>query len=970
MEGTIPENWDRLDAYLHINGLQVTQVRGNGFCILNAVAAAMYHDLLIPITIDKIKNKIFQYLKIGGRKYLQWYNGTEQQLLQEAKDFFASGNFNTNFCDLMIQICADALNVNICVYQKKISSGEILMIHHQVPSSQECISLKFHYNRDYNAVNHYDAITKLQKSKARRILGNPEMRKEVEESEEEELELSQQSRGSEDFPIDLTVQKSAQQIQIENYLNRMHQGVPFPFHFFDHVTSEEVDKLPSDLDGLKKYKIKGNACNFMEKARDRRHFQMSKSSIAARGVIRRVGKCRGSYKCINSDCSFVSTQNRHNTSKFNNFAGLKICHSCGKFAHKSVCNARKLIDFDENEGIVYVYHIGVHTCNMKPDNHKFDEIIRKEVENNKNLGPKKLKLKLMKEQVDKGKFSEAKEVAEVFADSRRVKLIRQSILRGEDDLLPNSMEAVAEVKKGSDTTDTFHIYKINSMAMNNLPDYVFKTSRVMLVIALMMDQDGPRNSLQEELCFFDGAHSRVNNFVALAAWVLHPSMRMLFRLASMEVRSESHTTVEIFWGLFNECLQQVKKEVHKQKEVDKEYKFNPKGWMVDEAGSNFKGMETVFGEEAALYKMKTCQWHFLHQAQSKASRTNEYEEEVLEICQNMCTVTTVVQYRLLLTRLYEIAALYPDFKAFVDWWDARRFHVFAVFRDFSLPGVNLAEIGNAGWKRSGKLSLVEAARDDITTMLVQEREYLDFSREDIPAPSGRGPTDKKRTVKSRKKQMQMGKEVSEMLMLPEAVDAELRELRNPEFFKPNAKATHKSRKKGKEGKKKRKSNVESTSIPNLVAQLDAAKALLAESPQSTFHPALLGQSKNRRSVRPLQSTPSNPNPPMITFQQGLGISRCQGCPSQIQEKNAPLDLVFRIKAIRPFLNKKTGMWQDAIGNAYCHLDVGCLKSHNPDVEEEKITMEDKTFMQCKDEHMRYLNEIGLLAIVVRNKSSE
>ena len=52
---------------------------------------------------------------------------------------------------------------------------------------------------------------------------------------------------------------------------------------------------------------------------------------------------------------------------------------------------------------------------------------------------------------------------------------------------------------------------------------------------------------------------------------------------------------------------EVKKEINKEKEVEKHYKFNPKGWMIDEAGSNFKGMEKVFGEEASIYKMKMCQ---------------------------------------------------------------------------------------------------------------------------------------------------------------------------------------------------------------------------------------------------------------------------------------------------------------------------------------------------------------------------
>ena len=106
--------------------------------------------------------------------------------------------------------------------------------------------------------------------------------------------------------------------------------------------------------------------------------------------------------------------------------------------------------------------------------------------------------------------------------------------------------------------------------------------------------------------------------MALAAWVLHPSMRQLFRLASMEVASESTRTVQLFWKMFNECIQIVKKEVEKTKEIDTTYKFNPKGFMCDESGANFQGMKGVFGPETVTHKIKTCQWHFLHQAAQKS----------------------------------------------------------------------------------------------------------------------------------------------------------------------------------------------------------------------------------------------------------------------------------------------------------------------------------------------------------------
>ena len=69
------------------------------------------------------------------------------------------------------------------------------------------------------------------------------------------------------------------------------------------------------------------------------------------------------------------------------------------------------------------------------------------------------------------------------------------------------------------------------------------------------------------------------------------------------------------------------------------------------------------------------------------------------------------------------------------------------------------------------------------------------------------------------------------------------------------------------------------------------------------------------------------------------------------------------------MNKKTGLWQDAIGNAYFHLDVTCLKAHNQHINEEDITMEDDTFLQCKNSHMEHLHQLGYLEIVVRNKTA-
>ena len=149
----------------------------------------------------------------------------------------------------------------------------------------------------------------------------------------------------------------------------------FPFQFFEGVEMEEVDQLPDDVDGLKKFKIPTTIANFNNCVKDRCWFKMSKSTISSMQAVRRVGKCQGSYKCVNQSCSFLSTEQQENKSKFNNYGGMKICHSCGSFAKSTDCPARKLVDFIEEESAVYVYHIGQHTCKLKPDRHGFDYII-------------------------------------------------------------------------------------------------------------------------------------------------------------------------------------------------------------------------------------------------------------------------------------------------------------------------------------------------------------------------------------------------------------------------------------------------------------------------------------------------------------------------------------------------------------------------------------------------------------------
>ena len=96
---------------------------------------------------------------------------------------------------------------------------------------------------------------------------------------------------------------------------------------------------------------------------------------------------------------------------------------------------------------------------------------------------------------------------------------------------------------------------MNDSRMNTIPDFVFKTSRLSAELGLLMDQENEvKNVLQQEDCYFDGAHSRCRGFISLGLWLFHTSMCRLLKLACMEVRSESSEHIGLFFKLWNEVL--------------------------------------------------------------------------------------------------------------------------------------------------------------------------------------------------------------------------------------------------------------------------------------------------------------------------------------------------------------------------------------------------------------------------------
>jgi hypothetical protein len=66
-------------------------------------------------------------------------------------------------------------------------------------------------------------------------------------------------------------------------------------------------------------------------------------------------------------------------------------------------------------------------------------------------------------------------------------------------------------------------------------------------------------------------------------------------------------------------------------------------------------------------------------------------------------------------------------------------HIATAFRGFSIPGLNLAEIGHSSLRNATRISLVEAAWLDTASMKVNVAKYTNFCAGTMRSP-GVGPS--------------------------------------------------------------------------------------------------------------------------------------------------------------------------------------------------------------------------------------
>ena len=81
-------------------------------------------------------------------------------------------------------------------------------------------------------------------------------------------------------------------------------GKPFPTHLFDDLQPIEVNSIPKDIDGFKKYIVTTSDLAWKDDTSDS-YFELSTSSKRGFSGVGKGAECKGSWVCLNSNCGFL-----------------------------------------------------------------------------------------------------------------------------------------------------------------------------------------------------------------------------------------------------------------------------------------------------------------------------------------------------------------------------------------------------------------------------------------------------------------------------------------------------------------------------------------------------------------------------------------------------------------------------------------------------------------------------------------
>ena len=225
----------------------------------------MSKDHNIIMHFDEVKCLILHTLIDNHQKYVDFHNQNHKcqdpncqitqsdLLICNMIQFFDTKVFDVDIVDILIQVAADALNLNINIFQS--NHGKMQLLKYSGGTCCHMIFVKFTHNPVFSSLNHYEPIVKLHIKK---------------EDEDGDVIQYEDVKDDEEGNADGTIP--------DDIIPDIRRGKPFPTYLFSTTKPIEVECIPNDINGFKLYKIHTTDQEWMKVTSDQHYFDLKTSS--------------------------------------------------------------------------------------------------------------------------------------------------------------------------------------------------------------------------------------------------------------------------------------------------------------------------------------------------------------------------------------------------------------------------------------------------------------------------------------------------------------------------------------------------------------------------------------------------------------------------------------------------------------------------------------------------------------------
>ena len=112
------------------------------------------------------------------------------------------------------------------------------------------------------------------------------------------------------------------------------------------------------------------------------------------------------------------------------------------------------------------------------------------------------------------------------------------------------------------------------------------------------------------------------------------------------------------------------------------------------------------------------------------------------------------------------------------------------------------------------------------------------------------------------------------------------------------------------------------------------------------------------------------NPPCVAF-TAWNIRKCKGCKKEIttEQKEYLHNMVFRRIDLSGYMNTTLKKWIESEQPVHFHLNMACLRKHDPTMEIRYITANNELFVHLDKAQMDVLHGLGFLKPITRKKTN-